>query len=76
MAKRAFDKIAAGLNDAIAIVEGRVAPEAYVVHVPASVDVKSIRAKLNMTQNQFAVRFGFATGNRAARARKNPTASC
>lgn len=62
MAKRAFDKIAAGLNDAMAIVEGRIAPQAYTVHVPASVDVKAIRTKLNMTQHQFAARFGFAIG--------------
>lgn len=62
MGKKAFDKIAAGLNDAIAIMEGREAPGSYNVYVPASVDVRAIRAKLNMTQGQFAARFGFAIG--------------
>ena len=30
------------------------------VHVPAEVDVKAIRSKLNMSQRQFAASFGFA----------------
>ena len=32
----------------------------FVVHVPAQVDVKAVRAKLGMTQRQFAERFGFS----------------
>lgn len=62
MTRKAFDKIAAGLTDAMAIMEGRAAPETYRVHVPANVDVKAIRAKLNLTQGQFAARFGFSPG--------------
>lgn len=34
--------------------------EGFVLHVPEFVDVKAIRAKLGMTQAQFASRFGFA----------------
>jgi putative transcriptional regulator len=32
----------------------------YVLHVPDVIDVKAIRMKLGMTQQQFARRFGFA----------------
>lgn len=62
MTKKAFDKIAAGLTDALAIMEGQADPTTYKVYVPANVDVKAIRAKLNMTQGQFAARFGFSPG--------------
>lgn len=30
------------------------------VHIPQEVDVKAIRAKLGMTQQEFAARFGFS----------------
>ena len=32
----------------------------FVLHVPDDIDVKAIRKKLGMTQQQFARRFGFA----------------
>ena len=59
MSKRAFDKIKAGLEDAIAIARGEADPSSYRVHVPAEVDVKAIRRKLGMTQAEFARSFGF-----------------
>ena len=59
MSKRAFDKIKAGLDDALAFAEGRGTPSAYRVHVPETVDVKAIRARLGLSQNAFAARFGF-----------------
>jgi len=34
--------------------------EGFVVHVPNDVDVKAVRHKLDMTQQQFAARFGFS----------------
>lgn len=34
--------------------------EGFVIHVPNSVDVKAVRKKLDMTQQQFAARFGFS----------------
>jgi hypothetical protein len=43
MSKRAFNKIAVGLSDAIAIARGEADPSTYVLHVPAEVDVKKIR---------------------------------
>ena len=60
MTKRAFDKIAAGLRDAAAIERGEADPSTYRVHVPETVDVKAIRAKLNLSQSAFAKRFGFS----------------
>ena len=50
MSRRAFDKIKAGLEDAIAIARGEADPATYRVHVPAEVDVKAIRRKLGMSQ--------------------------
>jgi putative transcriptional regulator len=60
MSKRAFDKIKAGLEDAIAIARGEADPATYRVHVPDEIDVKAIRRKLGMSQARFAASFGFA----------------
>lgn len=57
MTKRAFDKIAAGLNEAMAIVRGDLNPAR--VHRPAELDTKVIRAKTKLSQSDFAHRFGF-----------------
>lgn len=62
MTKKAFDKIAAGLLEAVEIAEGRANPSTYRVHVPADIDVKAIRKKLGLTQAEFAARFGFSHG--------------
>jgi putative transcriptional regulator len=59
MTKRAFDTIAAGLKDAIAIAEGKADPATYRVHVPEVVDVREIRRGLHLSQESFALRFGF-----------------
>jgi putative transcriptional regulator len=59
MTKRAFDKIATGLKDAIAIAEGKADPATYRVHVPETVDVREIRRGLRLSQESFALRFGF-----------------
>lgn len=60
MTKEAFERIAAGLRDAVAIQRGEADPATYRVHVPRQVDVKAIRQKLDLSQNQFANRFGFS----------------
>jgi putative transcriptional regulator len=60
MSKKAFDKIAAGLNEALAIAKGEADPSTYRVHVPKAIDVKAIRNALDLTQQDFAMRFGFA----------------
>ena len=57
MSKKAFDKIAKGLNEALAVARGEAKPAK--LHVPAELDVKSIRAKLGLSQDDFAAVFGF-----------------
>lgn len=77
MTKRAFDKIAAGLNDAVAIAEGRAEPGSFRVHVPEDVDVRSIRRAMGLTQNAFAAKYGFppATVRDWEQRRRTPEAS-
>jgi putative transcriptional regulator len=57
MSKKAFDKIAEGLNEALAIAQGTA--QAARMVVPAEIDVKAIRTKTEMSQVQFASAFGF-----------------
>lgn len=62
MAKRAFDKIMAGLTEAVEIAEGRADPSTYRVHIPAEIDVKALRKSLGLTQEAFANQYGFSLG--------------
>ena len=55
----AFNSIKRGLLEAIEHAEG-LAPETQ-IHRPRPVDVKALRAKVSMTQEQFASRFWFST---------------
>jgi putative transcriptional regulator len=48
-----------GMNEAIAFAEGTADMSLYKVHIPAEIDVRAIRGRLGLTQQQFAVRFGF-----------------
>jgi len=57
MSKKAFDKIAAGLNEALEIARGRAKPTK--LYVPAEIKVRDIRKKLNLSQDDFAAEFGF-----------------
>ncbi|WP_158818694.1 helix-turn-helix domain-containing protein [Methylocapsa sp. S129] len=57
MTRKAFDKIAAGLEEAIGIARGEVSPAR--LHVPAEIDVKAIRKKVGLSQEAFAYAFGF-----------------
>ena len=54
------DSIRRGLREAVAYSEGKADEGAYRVHVPAKIDVKAIRTSLDMTQEEFAGRFGFS----------------
>jgi len=54
------DSIRHGLEEAIAYGRGEAKESDYRVHVPALIDVRAIRAKLGMTQEEFAGRFGFS----------------
>lgn len=57
MSKTAFDKIADGLNDAIAFANGDEARGRE-----ATVDVRSIRAANNMTQKEFSAAYQLPIG--------------
>jgi|SRR5580658_826129 putative transcriptional regulator len=48
-----------GLEQAIAFADGTADPSQYVVHIPAEIDVRAIRGRLGMTQQEFAIQFGF-----------------
>ena len=52
MSKKAFDKIAAGLNEALEIARGNAKPSK--LYVPPEIDVRAIRRKLNLSQDDFA----------------------
>ena len=54
-----FDSIKQGLQEAIAHAEGR--GRGVRVHRPRPVDVKALRAQVDMTQEEFAAKFGFST---------------
>ncbi|QAA94251.1 NadS family protein [Pollutimonas thiosulfatoxidans] len=56
---RAFESIKQGLQEAISHAQGD--ERGVRVHRPRVVDVKALRAKVGMTQEQFAARFGFST---------------
>jgi len=49
-----------GLEQAIAYARGEAKEGTYRVHVPGEIDVRAIRTKLRMTQEEFAGRFGFS----------------
>ena len=57
---KAARSIRRGLKEALAYAKGEAAASSYRVHVPPNVDVKAIRTKLGMTQEEFAGRFGFS----------------
>ena len=60
MTKKAFDKIAAGLGDAKAYLDGTADTKKFRVHVPVRVNVKKIRGRLGLSQESFAQTYGFA----------------
>lgn len=58
MSKSAFESIRQGLREAVGHARGEgVAVKTY---RPQSVDVKALRNRVSMTQEQFAARFGFS----------------
>ena len=60
MTSKVAASIRRGLEEALAYAEGRADASGYGVHIPADIDVKAIRTKLDMTQAAFAGRFGFS----------------
>jgi putative transcriptional regulator len=62
MSRKAFEKIAEGLTEAIAIARGEADPASYNVHAPDDIDVLKIRRALGLTREAFAMRFGLQLG--------------
>ncbi|MBS0508968.1 MAG: helix-turn-helix domain-containing protein [Proteobacteria bacterium] len=56
---KAFNSIKQGLQEAIAHAQGH--EQGIRMHRPQPVDVKALRARVDMTQEEFAARFGFST---------------
>jgi putative transcriptional regulator len=54
------DSIRRGLEQAVCYAGGTADRSAYGVHVPEDIDVRAIRTKLGLTQDDFAGRFGFS----------------
>lgn len=57
----AFERIQQGLLEAIQFAQGEVVPQA-IVHELEEVDVKKIRQNVQMTQAEFAAKFGISLG--------------
>lgn len=57
MSRKAFDKIAEGLNEALAVAKGEAKPAR--LYVPAEINVRAIREKTGFSQDLFASSFGF-----------------
>lgn len=48
-----------GMEQALAFIDGTADESQYVVHIPPEIDIKAIRGRLGMTQQEFAARFDF-----------------
>ena len=57
MRKRAFDKVAEGLREALSIARGEANPSR--LYIPPEIDVRRIRNKVRLSQDDFAAAFGF-----------------
>lgn len=57
MSKKVFNQISEGLNEALGIARGEIAPVR--LHVPPEIDVRAIRSKIGLSQDAFASNFGF-----------------
>ena len=60
MSKAVANSIKRGLEQALAYMDGTADLSQYRVHVPKQIDVRAIRTKLKMTQQEFAAVFGFS----------------
>jgi len=60
MNKSVAKSIRRGLEEALAYARGEADDSKYRVHVPHRIDVRAIRTKLHMTQEEFAGQFGFS----------------
>ncbi|MBO6807692.1 helix-turn-helix domain-containing protein [Thalassospira sp.] len=59
---KAGSRILQGARESLALAEGKTSADAFVIHIPEKVDVKSIRKKQGLTQKAFAETYGFSYG--------------
>jgi putative transcriptional regulator len=60
MTKKVAERLEHSLKQAIAFMDGTADLSQYRVHIPREIDVRAIRKKLKMTQEEFAATFGFS----------------
>jgi putative transcriptional regulator len=60
MSKKVADSILRGARQALAFAKGEADVSKFRVHIPHEIDVRRIRTKLKMTQEDFARQFGFS----------------
>lgn len=60
MSRKVAGSLERGLRQALAFMDGSADLSQYRVHIPREIDVRAIRAKLGMTQEEFAQQFGFS----------------
>jgi len=60
MGRKVAKGVLPGLDEALALVEGTASHILYAVDIPAEINVRAIRGRLRMTQQEFAIRFGFS----------------
>jgi putative transcriptional regulator len=60
MSRKIADRLERSLHQALAFAEGTADVSRYRVHIPREIDVRAIRGKLGMTQEEFARQFGFS----------------
>lgn len=57
-----FEGMLAGAKEALAYARGEADLTQYKVHIPEDIDVKAIRETTGLTQEAFALRYGFNLG--------------
>ena len=57
-----FEGMLAGAKEALAYARGEADLTQYKVHIPEDIDVKAIREAAGLTQEAFALRYGFNLG--------------
>lgn len=60
MTRKIADSIRKGLEEAIEYTQGMTDKSSYRTHIPKQIDVRAIRSRLGMTQEEFSARFGFS----------------
>jgi putative transcriptional regulator len=60
MSRKVADRLERSLRQALAFVEGTADESKYRARIPREIDVRAIRDKLGLTQEEFARRFGFS----------------